>query len=476
MLSENHMSAARRRETIAGRYRLTSKLGEGGMGTAYRAWDIQDGVPVVIKMPKKSLLGNPLFAKRFAREVQTMMAVPHPHIVPIVDYGEDAGGEFTGVPFAVMRFLPGGSLSQRRLKDAAGKDTSNHPSTLHLWLPDIASALDAIHAVGIVHRDVKPANIFFDGYWHSFLGDFGIAKLLQDEVDGASRDEPLTGTHVGLGTPDYMSPEQFSPKAVIDGRADQYALAIMVYEIIAGSKPFTGKTNFAVEHLTLPPPPLGDKVPGLPPRLCSAVHWALAKNPADRFESCREFAATVLADVKPMNAEPDVVRLLCPACSNILKLPLTAGGHPGKCPRCQTVMNVARDLGSLWLRGEDQENEQDFRSKPDSGSVKMLTPVTGTKKVRRATRRSKWPEIDPFVFRIGLVAWASFLFVSYLLANHFNQTGHQSHELQQLKADNAKVEEERQELLKENERLKAELARVQGETAGADATRLQREQ
>ncbi len=94
-----------------------------------------------------------------------MAAVQHPHIVPIVDFGEDGGGEFADLPYVVMRVLPGGSLAHRRLRDSDGKPLPNHPSTLHLWLPGIASALDTVHAAGIVHRDVKPAIIFFDGFW-----------------------------------------------------------------------------------------------------------------------------------------------------------------------------------------------------------------------------------------------------------------------------------------------------------------------
>ena len=451
---------SRRRKTIAGRYRLISQLGEGGMGIAYRAWDIQNGIPVVIKMPKKELLYRPQIAKRFAREVSTMAEVPHPHIVKIVDSGEDAGGDFAGVPFVAMRFLPGGSLSQRRLRDAAGRPLQNHPATLHLWLPDIASALDAVHAAGIVHRDVKPANIFFDGFWNSFLGDFGIAKQLQDTDMVGEAAEPLTGTNIGVGTQEYMSPEQFSPKAVIDGRADQYALAVMVYELIAGSLPFIGKTALAVEHLTLPPPPLADRYPGLPPRLCNAVHWALAKNPEDRFASCSEFAETVLADVMPMTPEHDVVRLLCPGCSNILKLPLTAGGRKGKCPLCQTAMNVAKDLGSLWLIGEEKENEQDSQSKPDSGAMKTLTRVPTT--VAPTNPPRKWPKVDPYVFIVGLVAWGSFLFISHLLSEHFKDTSHLSQQLQELRED--------------NERLTDELTKAKDAIAQANAARLLLEQ
>ena len=434
------------------------------MGVAYRAWDIERGVPVVIKMPKKELLDDPLFTQRFAREIRAMAAVPHPHIVPIVDHGEDRGGEFAGVPFVAMRFLPGGSLSQRRLRDATGKPLPNHPSTLHLWLPGIAAALDAVHAAGIVHRDVKPANIFFDGFWHSFLGDFGIAKQLQDAGESGPSEEPLTGTHIGIGTPDYMSPEQFSPKAVINGRSDQYALAVVVYELLTGSTPFTGSTtHFAVEHLTLPPPPLGDRQLGLPSRLCSAVQWALAKDPADRFESCREFAATVLADVQPMAVEYDVVRLLCPECSNILKLKPSAGGRTGKCPRCRKVMNVAKDLGALWLRSEeDEDDRQDSRGKPDSGTISTLTPVSRTTASTGSRMGWRWPKIDPVVFWMGLLAWASFLVVSYILTSHFRPPIHENPEYRQI--------------LEENTLLKAQLTQAQDVIAEAEAVRLQLQQ
>ena len=119
---------------LAGRFRLISELGAGGMGVAYRAWDQQADIQVVIKMPRRELLAkDPQFAKRFDREIRMMASLTHPNIVPIVDFGEDSG-----VPYVAMRFLPGGSLSNRRLRDREGKVTPNHPSTLHLWLPGIA--------------------------------------------------------------------------------------------------------------------------------------------------------------------------------------------------------------------------------------------------------------------------------------------------------------------------------------------------
>ena len=237
-------------QTIAGRYRIISRLGAGGMGVAYRAWDEHAGRPVVIKIPKREFLEDPTFAERFAREIRLLQGLSHPHIVPFVDVGEHEG-----LPFLVMPFLPGGSLSDRRLRDDDRRPRPNPPGMLHLWLPGVADALDFIHANGIVHRDVKPANIFFDAFWGPFLGDFGIAKILA-ESDTFDKEATLTGTNMGIGTADYMASEQLTPKPVLDGRTDQYALAVIAYEMLAGTRPFTGTTtHIAVEILTQPAAP-----------------------------------------------------------------------------------------------------------------------------------------------------------------------------------------------------------------------------
>lgn len=355
--------------TIAGRYRIISRLGAGGMGVAYRAWDEQGGLPVVIKIPKRSFLDDPKFAERFYREIRLLQGLEHPHIVPIVDVGDH-----DGLPFVVMRFLPGGSLSNRRLRDEQGKPRPNAPAMLHLWLPAIAEALDYVHSQGVVHRDVKPANIFFDAFWGAYLGDFGIAKIVE-ESDSFDKEHTLTATHMGIGTQEYMAPEQFTPKAVIDGKADQYALAVMVYEMLAGKRPFTGETeNIVVEVKTFPVPPLLARRRDVSPAVVQAVHRALAKQPAERFATCREFAAAVLQDVPPMTDEPGVARLLCPQCSNILKLPTTAAGEKGKCPKCQTQMKVAGDLGALWLLDEARKQR---KASGGGGDASPSTPGDG---------------------------------------------------------------------------------------------------
>jgi hypothetical protein len=334
---------------IAGRYRIISRLGAGGMGVAYRAWDEQGGVPVVIKIPKRIFLADSKFVERFHREIRLLQGLKHPHIVPIVDVGDHEG-----LPFVVMRFLPGGSLSNRRLRDDQGKPRPNPPAMLHLWLPAVAEALDYVHSQGVVHRDVKPGNIFFDAFWGAYLGDFGIAKIVE-ESDTFDKEQTLTATHVGIGTQEYMAPEQFTPKAVIDGRADQYALAVMVYEMLAGGRPFTGSTaHIVVEVTTYPVPPLPVRRSDVSPALIQAVHKALSKQPAERFATCGDFAAAVLRDVPMMRDEPGVARLLCPGgnCNNLLVLRAEHAGKKGKCPGCQRHMKVAANLGALWLLDE----------------------------------------------------------------------------------------------------------------------------
>jgi hypothetical protein len=334
---------------IHGRYRLIARLGIGGMGVTYRAWDTEQAIPVVVKMPRREVRHDSAAMRRFAREIDSLLAVPHERIVPITDHGDDEG-----CPFVVMRFLPGGSLADYRRRDEAGNPIRNPAGMLHCWLPGIAAALDHIHARGMLHRDVKPGNIFLDGFLRPYLGDFGIAKVVADVAD-LTTDQTLTSTHLAVGTLEYMAPELFKTGATLDGRVDQYALAVTAYEMLAGEKPFTGATaHIIVEHASLPVPSLADACAGLPAGVSAAVEKGLVKDPAGRFSSCGEFAAAVVAGLVPLPPEPDTVRLLCPGCKNILKLPEKAAGRTGRCPRCRESMDVAADLGSLWLEREER--------------------------------------------------------------------------------------------------------------------------
>jgi formylglycine-generating enzyme required for sulfatase activity/serine/threonine protein kinase len=319
---------------VNGRYHVTTHLGEGGMGQVYRARDRKLGSDVVIKVPRPALLQDPEFSARFTREIRALVRLEHPHIVKVLDVDQH-----DGVPFAVLSYLAGGSLEDRLLGEGDGPQLLGTPEDLTDWLRDVAQALDFVHKKGFVHRDVKPANILFDAQGHVFLSDFGVAKAVAETAKGTNAS--LTGTGVVLGTPAYLAPEMALGKP-FDGRADQYALAITVYELLAGRVPFQGATPAAVLlKQTSEAPPRLETVSSASPRpLGDAVHKALSKEPADRYPSCSAFAKAVLAGVPagslrslPPPREP--LRVSCPECGKSCRLPPEAWGRRVRCPKCQ---------------------------------------------------------------------------------------------------------------------------------------------
>jgi hypothetical protein len=282
--------------TLDGRYAVAARLGEGGMGFVYRARDTRLNCDVVVKVPRAAMLEEAGFRARFRAEVGALVRLAHPHVVSVTDFGQH-----DGVPFAVMQFLPGGSLEDRRPRDADGHPKPVAARTLAHWLPAVADALDFIHKQGYVHRDVKPANILFDAHKNAFISDFGVAKA----VAGGPADQlNLTGEGKVLGTPNYMAPELVLGDPV-DGRIDQYALAVTVYELLAGRPPFTGTTPMAVlvKRTTDDPPPLAVVQPATPAGVSAAVGKALSREPSRRYPTCAAFAAAVLAgvDTAPAN-------------------------------------------------------------------------------------------------------------------------------------------------------------------------------
>src|SRR5262249_46080616 len=157
---------------------------------------------VVVKVPRQAMMEDPEFAGRFTREIRSLVQLSHPHIVKVTDVGE-----WEGSPFAVMQFLPGGSLEDRRPIGAGGHPLPCEPKEVPGWLGAVAGALDYVHAQGYVHRDVKPANILFDGDGHAFLSDFGVAKVLSSSAAAGGSRTAMTGAGMVLGTPEYMAPE-----------------------------------------------------------------------------------------------------------------------------------------------------------------------------------------------------------------------------------------------------------------------------
>lgn len=275
-------------ELLLERYQLEAKMGEGGMAWIYRAWDRVSQSHVVIKVPRKEMMDHPLFRARFVVEIRSMSALVHPHVVPVYDFGEHAD-----VPFFVMAYLHGGSLSDRQ----CGRNKLPTPMSLEsvsTWLPQIADALDFIHSKGVVHRDVKPGNILFDGEGRPFLSDFGVVKVL-GSAGGLQETTKLTQTGALVGTVDYLAPELLQGK-YFDGSADQYALGITVFQVLTGQMPFL--TNFigslVDKHINEKPPLLNRVRKDLPVAVALMVEKSLNKAPAERFGSCGEFAQAFL--------------------------------------------------------------------------------------------------------------------------------------------------------------------------------------
>src|SRR5919106_5056636 len=253
--------------TFAG-YRVESLVGRGGMGVVYRATDLSLERPVALKLIAPELAGNEQFRARFLREPRLAAALDHPHVIPIHE-----AGEHDGQLYLAMRFVEGEDL--KTLLAREGKLT---PERTLAILAQIADALDAAHRRGLVHRDVKPANVLLDEDGHAYLTDFGITKQLGD----ASTD---TGRMVG--TLDYLAPEQIRGGS-IEGRTDCYALACVLYECLAGTPPFGRETEAETlwAHMQDPPP----RLPGRP-ALDPVLGQALAKEKDERHATCGEFLA-----------------------------------------------------------------------------------------------------------------------------------------------------------------------------------------
>jgi tRNA A-37 threonylcarbamoyl transferase component Bud32 len=267
-----------------GRYRVVGLLGEGAMAYVYRALDRAANQDVVLKVPKPALLTEPEFMHRFVREIRALVELKHPAIV-----GVTGVGRHQGVPFAVLEFLPGGTLDER-CRPAP-------PQSLAGWLPSVAAALDHIHANGFVHRDVKPANILIDAAGRARLSDFGIIKSVNEKV---KQTKALTLSGMTVGTPEYMAPELAEGKSC-DGSADQYALAVTVYQMLADALPITGDTPVATLFNQVRQTPVAlDRVTSqVSHALGAAVDRGMAKDPKRRFPSCTAFAKAVLAASDP---------------------------------------------------------------------------------------------------------------------------------------------------------------------------------
>src|ERR1035437_8000251 len=265
--------------TVLGRYRLLEKAGVGGMSEVFRAEDETLKRIVAVKVILGPVAADSTFRERFLREARLVAGLEHPNVLPVFDYGT-ATIDGEEVSYLVMPLVAGGSLKGR----VAGPVP---PALAITWLSAIAAALDHAHSKGILHRDVKPGNVLMDAQGRPLLADFGLAR-------SAEVSSGLTATGTVLGTPLYMAPEQ-AMGATLDGRSDQYALAVIAFELLAGRVPFSAESPLAVlhQHVSTPPPPLPTVLPGTAASVDAVLFRGLAKKPGDRFASCSAFVAAL---------------------------------------------------------------------------------------------------------------------------------------------------------------------------------------
>ena len=312
---------ARVRKALAGRgYSVERILGEGGMATVYLATDLKHRRQVAVKVMRPDLAAT-LGAERFLREVEIAAQLSHPNILPVHD-----SGDADGVLFYVMPYVEGESLHER-----IKRETQLPVQEALRIAREVSEALAYAHGRKIVHRDIKPANIMLTA-GHALVADFGIARA----VGGAT----ITQTGFSVGTPHYMSPEQASGSATVDGRSDIYAVGCVLYEMLAGEPPFTGPTAQAIvlRSMTEAPRPLTASREGLSPAIEAVVTRSLTKNPADRWQTAADFG-------KALGGAEDQLRLgPISGARTPAAMPIVATG-----PSAAKVWGLFLGLGGLAL-------------------------------------------------------------------------------------------------------------------------------
>jgi serine/threonine protein kinase len=336
-----------------GRYNLSERLGEGGMAVVYKAYDTRLERDVAVKIIRSGAF--PLEAmdevsKRFEREAKSLAKLSHPNIVKVHDYGEHEGS-----PYLVMEYLPGGTL-----KKVLGKPLP-WQTALRLLLP-VARGVAYAHQRGILHRDIKPANVLITENGDPMLSDFGIAKLFEGD-----QTTHLTGTGMVIGTPEYMAPEQWTGQPTV--QSDLYSLGIVLYEMVAGRKPYTANTpaSILLKQATEPLPPPRKFAAGIPEAVEFLLVKALAREPGDRFADVNaliqamETLLVTAPTVQAPHSDPDILlkeTLVGPSPASIATeiepqtggksiLPPAASASSPSMPKGQTIPPTTGQTGSF---------------------------------------------------------------------------------------------------------------------------------
>jgi len=296
---------------------VESLLGQGGMARVYRARQTNLERIVAVKILPPYYAADPAFVERFKLEAKALARLSHPHIVIVHDAGEDDGRLYI-----IMEYIAGGNL----------RDLMDHVIPLReitRIIREVAGALTYAHHQGIIHRDVKPVNVLMDTNKRAVLSDFGIAKMMATSA-------AMTRSGAGVGTPEYMSPEQCRGGAV-DNRADIYALGVMLYEMLTGHTPFEADnyTALAHSHIYEAPTPPSQLNPRISPAVQAVVMKALEKDPADRFQQATEMSIALDQAVAAQGPLPPVERRQAP---HTAPIPSAAPRPAGVvCPRCHAV-------------------------------------------------------------------------------------------------------------------------------------------
>jgi len=315
-----------------GRYRIDGHLGEGGMGTVYLAQDVPIGRPVALKVISAQLARDEEFRRRFVREARIAATLEHPHVVPVYEIGEQ-----DGLLFIAMRRVPG-----RDLRSLVVELGALPPQRVAHLARQVGAALDAAHAAGLVHRDVKPANVLLTGEAedeHAYLTDFGLSR-------DVSSDSGLTNTGQWMGTVDYVAPEQLRGEP-IDARSDVYAMGCLLFECLTGRVPYVGVLAAKLhQHASAPPPSATAVRPDLPAEVDAVLARALAKDPNDRYKSAGDLGRALDAALLG-RAMPIVDRTVATgaALAGIPPGASAAATEPGGRPEPPTEPNLVQEVG-----------------------------------------------------------------------------------------------------------------------------------